>query len=933
MKASTLISFLFLTGILVSLSSMPLSPESIEQLKASGQLEQVVERYNKRFERGVDVPGPNLFKSMRRMRRDNADQTTFRVLVILVDFSDNVADQDNYPTEHYEELLFSLGVLNPGSMREWYRENSYDEVNIIGEAIGWYRMPQTYAYYVDHQNGVGSYPYNSQGMTEDAVNAADGDVDYSLYDNDQDGWCDPIFVVHAGPGAENHGGDPDMIWSHSWAMNNHRFIADGVWIYRYTTEPEDGGVGVFGHELGHALFGLPDVYDRDYTSEGLGWWSMMAGGSHNGGGNSPAHFDVWCKLAAGFISPTVLEYDANNVQIQPMENQDDCYLLWTRGSYSDEYFLIENRQRVSFDAALPSSGLMIYHVDNAMSGTQNDNEWYPGHEDQGHYLVALEQADGDWGLERGWNRGDTGDPYPGNENNLTFGYNSTPDSRDYSGTWTGVAVRNISINGGVVTCDLQVGSAQVSIQHVNYNMVGIPVIVPNGDAATLFQDDFNNLDPGFPYWRICRWDVINQRYIRYSELEQGGIDLGNPADFAPGLGFWVAHNTRINCVLDIGNGQLTDEVSYTERHAVSINKPNGDDRGLTQLANPFHYTYDWRDTYVTDGTQTITINSAASQNWICGYCIAWDSGTQEYKTVNFHPDSTSNYNVAKWQGFWVEQLDADRNIDILFTPDGYGAGGMPRRPDGDPGQDDAEGWALQLSVIEAGGGYRDEDNIIGINSCAGDGYDFLDAAEFEPMSSNYVHLYFKHPDWQTLAEEYTYDYRSTEFHGRKVWDFSIVINNLPDREFILSWRDVNRINDEYSFLLMDTDNHRDISNLRNSNEFRFHSRQSDREERHFRLYVSKPGSVVEVQEYELITAFPNPFNDRLNISINLPSSQNISIRVHDPQGREVAILNQGIQTAGLHHFTWNTDSFGSGLYFIRLETPQRVVTEKAVLLR
>ncbi len=917
----------------MNLQAMPLSPESVEKLRAAGRLEEVSSRYKKAVERGVDQPGPNLFKAMRRLRRDNADQTTFRVLVILVDFSDNIADQDNYPTEHYEELLFSLGALNPGSMREYYRENSYDEVDIIGEAVGWYRMPQTYAYYVDHNNGLGAYPRNAQGLTEDAVNAADGDVDYSLYDNDEDGWCDPIFVVHAGPGAENHGGDPDMIWSHSWALNQYRFQADGVWINRYTTEPEDGGVGVFGHELGHALFGLPDVYDRDYSSEGLGYWSMMAAGSHNGGGNSPSHFDAWCKLDAGFINPAVLEYDLNNVQIQPAENREDCYLLWTRGVYGDEYFLVENRQRVGFDAALPSSGLMIYHVDNASQGTQNDNEWYPGHEDQGHYLVALEQADGDWDLERDINRGDTGDPYPGNENNLTFGYNSTPDSRDYSGAWTGVAVRNIQINGGVVTCDLAVGSAQVSIPQLNYNMVGIPVAVPNGDPATLFQDDFNNRDPGFPYWRVSRWDVANQRYIRYGELERGGADLGDPADFAPGLGFWIAQNAVGNCVLDIGNGQLTGEVSYSERYAVSINQPSGDDRGLTQLANPFHYTCDWRNTYVTDGAQTISISAAAGAGWITGYAYTWDSGSEVYETVNFLPDCTSNYSIDKWQGFWVEQLDGGRNIDILFTPDGYGAGGMPRRRDLNPGQNNGEAWTLRLSVVEPAGGHRDEDNLIGVNPDADDGYDFLDAMEFEPMSSGYVHLYFQHPQWRLPAGEFTYDFRSTEFRGGKTWDFTISMVNLPDREFILSWRDIGEVSEKYSFLLVDLDNQRDVSNLRNSRNFSFRSIKSNRQERHFRLYVSKMGATAEVAEYGLITTFPNPFNDRLNVSVDLPLSQAILLNVHDIQGRKVTTLSRGVQTAGLHHFTWDAKKHGSGLYLIVLETGQLKSVEKVLLIR
>ena len=39
------------------------------------------------------------------------------------------------------------------------------------------------------------------------------------------------------------------------------------------------------HELGHLLFGFPDLYDPDGTSEGIGDWCLMSGGSWNGGGD------------------------------------------------------------------------------------------------------------------------------------------------------------------------------------------------------------------------------------------------------------------------------------------------------------------------------------------------------------------------------------------------------------------------------------------------------------------------------------------------------------------------------------------------------------------------------------------------------------------------------------------------------------------------
>ena len=44
-------------------------------------------------------------------------------------------------------------------------------------------------------------------------------------------------------------------------------------------------IGVFVHEMGHGFWNLPDLYDTDGSSEGIGSWSLMAGGSWNGPAN------------------------------------------------------------------------------------------------------------------------------------------------------------------------------------------------------------------------------------------------------------------------------------------------------------------------------------------------------------------------------------------------------------------------------------------------------------------------------------------------------------------------------------------------------------------------------------------------------------------------------------------------------------------------
>jgi len=454
-------SFIVLWVLIFSLSSqaMPLSPESVKSLRAAGRLEAVVSRVNQARAKGVDAPGPNILKSLPERKRGTParDETILNVPVILVDFSDNEANENDYPPEHYDEMLFSEGELDPGSMREWYAVNSYGEVDIVGVVVAWVRAPQTYEYYVDGQLGYGDYPQNVQRMVRDAASEADADIDFSDFDNDGDGEVDNLVVVHAGSGAEANGGDSTMIWSHSWALGGFAVRLDGVWINQYTIQPEDGEVGVFGHELGHGLFGLPDLYDRDYSSEGLGEWSMMAGGAWGGGGASPSHLDAWCKYQLGFITPTVVDGDSADVVIPPVENEDAAYILWTQGLVWNEYFIVENRQQIGFDESLPGSGLLIYHIDDDVLD-QNDNEWYPGHEDEGHYQVALEQADGDWDLEQNNSRGDGGDPWPGDTNNETLDAESTPDSRDYDGNDTQVAVRNIASDGENVTCDFEVGA-------------------------------------------------------------------------------------------------------------------------------------------------------------------------------------------------------------------------------------------------------------------------------------------------------------------------------------------------------------------------------------------------------------------------------------------------------------------------------------------
>ena len=450
--AAVIYCLLFLIGIA---QAVPLRPDIEAQLRAQGKLTAIQALVRDARTRGIDSPTTHPFRLRNQDSTDEPD--TLRAIVILVDFSDNQADTVNYPPSHFQELLFSQNTYPTGSLTDYYLEVSYHGIQFQGDVTRYYRLPETYAYYANNQFGFGSYPQNAQKMAEDAVWAADPEVDFSRYDNDSDGYVEACFVVHAGPGAEVTGDSTD-IWSHKWSTVNNPHV-DGVIVDEYCTEPEDGTIAVFCHETGHLVFGLPDLYDYDAppdNSWGLGLWSLMAYGGWLNGGHTPAHLDAYCKIRAGFLTPDVPTTNLASVSFPQVETDQVVYKLWTDGLVGSQYFLVENRQRIGFDQYLPGDGLLIYHVDQTQSN--NNNQWYPGYTSYGHYLVALEQADGNWDLEQNANSGDNGDPWPGISAHTDFNNNSTPNSQSYAFENTYVGVENISGSQSTMTADLHIES-------------------------------------------------------------------------------------------------------------------------------------------------------------------------------------------------------------------------------------------------------------------------------------------------------------------------------------------------------------------------------------------------------------------------------------------------------------------------------------------
>ncbi len=458
----------------IAAQAVPPSPGMFDQ--PSSEHLAWIESYMNARTRGVDSPN-GIYGAHNPIASALGDDQ-MKVLILLVDFSDN---QALTPAVYFDSMGFAQDTF---SLTSYYNDVSFGQIDIITvdwpSTTLWNRAPETYEYYVNNNYGWGSYPQNSQGLVETICTMVDPVVDFSQYDNDGDGYVDGVNLMYAG----QFDGTPQMIWPHAWSLSNPLSV-DGVQVYsfsvqnEYNTNPGDKSAAVFCHEFGHVL-GLPDLYDYDYDSNGIGNWGIMSFGVYNGGGWSPAEFSPYCRHELG-IMDYIEVTQPGTYEVPAIELSNAAYRMWTNGSSSFQYFILENRRQIGWDEALPSQGVLIWHVDEQQNS--NDNQWYPGYTTQGHYMVALEQADGQWHMERNTNKGDDGDPYPGSTSNTEFTYWTIPDSRKYTGADTQVYVGSIPASADTV--EVYISTSYTGIEEedesntisLSVNVMGNTVVV------------------------------------------------------------------------------------------------------------------------------------------------------------------------------------------------------------------------------------------------------------------------------------------------------------------------------------------------------------------------------------------------------------------------------------------------------------------------
>ena len=364
----------------------------------------------------------------RRKKAGGAITGSKRGLVILVQFPDVKFHYTNNTFQHLFNEEGYFDNINQGSVHDYFLNASYGQFDFSFDIVGPITMRDSLYHY--GKNNVYGDDIHPAVMVAEAVQMIDNIVDFSQYDWDGDGEVEQIFLIHAGYD-EAQSRMANDIWSHAWTLTeaveeddgNGPVVVDKVIIDSYATSAEMRGrsgqnltgIGTACHEFSHC-FGLPDFYDTEGNNFGLNTWSLMDYGEYNGDGGTPVGFTSYERMFCGWLEPTELTCPIAVQDMPALVSEPVAYLLRNSGN-ADEYYLLENRQKTSWDQYVGGHGMLVLHVD------YDETVWQENSVNtiRSHQRMTIIPAD-----NMLYSRSLAGDPYPGSSRNTELSDNSTP---------------------------------------------------------------------------------------------------------------------------------------------------------------------------------------------------------------------------------------------------------------------------------------------------------------------------------------------------------------------------------------------------------------------------------------------------------------------------------------------------------------------------
>lgn len=351
-------------------------------------------------------------------------ESNMHALVILAEYSDV---RYVHTVEEFENTL----IHKEKSARQYFRDQL--GINMDITVIGPVKTDKKRSYYgTNNAEGKDTHPGE---FIADVCVKADELVDFSLFDDDGDGYVDNIYIFYSGEDesqqkikANGEMENSNFMWAHSWTLEESDYgtalTLDEVKINAYACSSElfriydstddftdvIAPIGTFCHERSH-IFGLSDLYDTDYEKSGgiaAGVWgktSLMDNGNYNDNGATPPNFNAIDLETVGKLIPE--EIQAGRYTLLPLGTEGAKTYRITNPLNKDEYYLFECRTDSGWDEFIGGKGLLVYHIDRSnaystMSETLNRNitsdlRWSPYNQVNcrpDHQCADLIEADG-----------------------------------------------------------------------------------------------------------------------------------------------------------------------------------------------------------------------------------------------------------------------------------------------------------------------------------------------------------------------------------------------------------------------------------------------------------------------------------------------------------------------------------------------------------
>jgi M6 family metalloprotease-like protein len=401
---------------------------------------------------GALPPGGSRWEVRRRQARDAPSATRappqrktqgkFVGLCLLVDFPDVPGTIPAQEVEAFCNEPGYSGFGNRGSVRDYFLDVSSGKLDYSNVVMPYYTAKHARNYYTDEKI---AQPRRARALIQEAlVHWKKQGFDFSPLKADTEGYVYATNVFHAGArvNAWSKG-----LWPHAYHLRTKFALGGGKFAHDYqiTDMADELTLGTFCHENGHMVCDFPDLYDYGGESAGVGAFCLMCGGA-NADEKNPTHVGAYLKYCAGWTGSLTTLEDGMELTAAAGQNQ---FFVHRKAGNTTEYFIVENRLAQGRDAALPASGLAIWHVDELAS---NQHEQMTAHH---HYECALKQADGRFDLERDpANPGDAGDLFVAPK---SFGPATSPSSKWWDGSDSKLTITSIGKAGEAVAFKVKLG--------------------------------------------------------------------------------------------------------------------------------------------------------------------------------------------------------------------------------------------------------------------------------------------------------------------------------------------------------------------------------------------------------------------------------------------------------------------------------------------